>query len=47
MKLVLDGDQVLRDVEGKSRISFEDYAAALVDELEEGKHLRERIIVAY
>lgn len=34
----LGGDQLLRDAEGRSWISFEDYAVALVDELETPRH---------
>jgi uncharacterized protein len=39
-------DQLLVNTEGKSRISAEDLAVALVDELEHPRHLRERITVA-
>jgi putative NADH-flavin reductase len=41
------GDQLLTDEEGNSRISAEDYAIALVDELEKGQAIRRRISVAY
>ena len=41
------GDQLLVDEKGVSRISVEDYAAALVDELERPSHLRQRFTVAY
>jgi putative NADH-flavin reductase len=41
------GDQLLTDAEGNSRISNEDYAVAVVDELENPAHVRERITVAY
>jgi putative NADH-flavin reductase len=41
------GDQLLADKDGKSFISYEDYAAALVDELERGRNLRRRMTVAY
>lgn len=41
------GDQLLVDDDGNSRISAEDYAAALVDELEKGGNIRRRISVAY
>lgn len=43
----LGGDQVLFDAAGNSRISNEDYAVAVVDELETPRHVRERITVAY
>jgi putative NADH-flavin reductase len=41
------GDQLLRDADGTSFISAEDYAAGLVDELERGENLRRRISLAY
>ena len=41
------GDHVLTDATGQSRISNEDYAVAVVDELERPAHLRQRITVAY
>jgi len=41
------GDQLLADANGVSRISNEDYAVALIDELETPAHVRERITVAY
>jgi len=41
------GDQLLTDAEGNSSISAEDYAIALVDELEKGQAIRRRISVAY
>lgn len=40
------GDQVLLDANGRSRISMEDYAAALLDELEQPRHVRARFTVA-
>ncbi|MGW5477078.1 NAD(P)-dependent oxidoreductase [Streptomyces sp. NPDC004008] len=43
----VDGDQLLTDEQGVSRISAEDYAVAFVDELEQGAHPRARISVAY
>jgi hypothetical protein len=43
----LGGDQVLFDAEGNSQISAEDYAVALVDELEQPKHIRQRFTVGY
>lgn len=43
----LGGDQLVKDDEGKSRISYEDYAMALVDELEEPRHIRRRFTIAY
>ncbi|MEU5992973.1 NAD(P)H-binding protein [Spirillospora sp. NPDC047418] len=43
----LGGDRLLSDAEGNSAISAEDYAIALVDELEKGNAVRRRITVAY
>ena len=41
------GDQLLTDSAGKSFISFEDYAVAVLDELERPRHVRRRFGVAY
>lgn len=41
------GDQLLSDSNGKSAISFEDYAVALMDEIETPKHIWQRMTVAY
>lgn len=46
-KFRLGIDQLLTDSEGQSRISAEDYAIALVDELEHPQHIRQRFTVAY
>ena len=43
----LGKDQLLIRADGKSRISMEDYAIALVDELETPQHSRERFTVGY
>lgn len=43
----IGGDQMLRDEKGKSKISMEDFAVALIDEAENSAHLRERFSVAY
>lgn len=40
-------DDLLTDAEGNSFISVEDYAVAMVDELEKPAHHRERFTVAY
>jgi putative NADH-flavin reductase len=40
-------DQLLADKEGESRISVEDFAVAIVDEIENGRFLRQRMTVAY
>jgi putative NADH-flavin reductase len=42
----LGGDQLLADASGDSAISAEDYAVALVDELEQGRAVGRRITVA-
>jgi hypothetical protein len=46
-KFRLGGDQLVTDANGKSRISYDDYAIALVDELERGNHIRQRFTIAY
>ena len=43
----LGGDQLLSDAQGRSRISVQDYAVALIDELEQPAHSRRRFSVAY
>lgn len=43
----LGNDSVLFDADGESRISLQDYAAALVDELESAAHVRRRFTVGY
>jgi uncharacterized protein len=40
------GDQLLVDAKGESRISAEDYAVAVADELETPRHIRRRFTVA-
>lgn len=46
-KFRIGGDQVLFDEKSESKISVEDYAIALVDELENPKHARKRFTVGY
>lgn len=41
------GDVLVRDAEGKSFISGADFAVAVVDEIEQGRHRRERFTVGY
>jgi putative NADH-flavin reductase len=41
------GDEFLADAQGKSFITFEDYAVAVIDELEKPKNVRKRFGVAY
>ena len=43
----LGKDTLLTDSQGESRISAEDFAAALVDEVEKPRHIRQRFSVAY
>jgi putative NADH-flavin reductase len=43
----LGTDQLLVDADGESRISLEDYAVAMVDELEDPQHIRQRFTVGY
>jgi putative NADH-flavin reductase len=40
-------DQLLKNKEGESKISTQDYAIAMLDELEHPQHIRERFTVAY
>ena len=46
-KFRLGTDTLLTAADGQSHISAEDYAIAIVDELETPKHIRERITVGY
>lgn len=46
-KFRLGGDQLVVDAQGSSRISAEDYAVALVDELETPKHEDKRFTIGY
>ncbi|MES1981841.1 MAG: NAD(P)-dependent oxidoreductase [Pseudomonadota bacterium] len=46
-KFRLGKDQLLSDANGQSTISMEDYAIALIDELERPLHRRARFTVAY
>ena len=39
--------RVLTAAEGKSRVSFEDFAVALADEIERPAHIRQRFTVGY
>ncbi|GGF38114.1 3-beta hydroxysteroid dehydrogenase [Aliidongia dinghuensis] len=43
----LGGDQLLVGADGKSWISYEDYAVALLDEIEKPRHVRARFTVGY
>jgi len=44
-RLGLDG--LISDTQGNSSISAEDYAIALVDEVEQGRHTRQRFTIGY
>jgi putative NADH-flavin reductase len=43
----LGTDQLLVDVNGQSHISTQDYAVAMIDELEKPTHIRQRFTVGY
>jgi uncharacterized protein len=46
-KFRLGKDDLIVDAQGNSRISFQDYAIALVDELENPQHRRDRFTIGY
>jgi uncharacterized protein len=46
-KFRLGKDDLITDEKGESRISTEDYAIAMVDELENPSHLRQRFTIGY
>ena len=46
-KFRLGADEVVATAQGKSSISYDDYAIALVDELESPKHVRRRFTIGY
>lgn len=46
-KFRLGADQLLIGENGESKISMEDFAIALIDELDNPKHSRERFTVGY
>jgi putative NADH-flavin reductase len=43
----LGKDDMIVDIVGNSHISVEDYAAAMIDELEYPKHHQERFTIGY
>src|SRR5262249_29738248 len=43
----LGTDQLLKDANGESRISVQDYAMAMIDEVEKPNHIRQRFTVGY
>ncbi len=46
-KFRLGTDHLLKDAKGESRISVEDYAMAMIDEVENPAHIRQRFTVGY
>lgn len=46
-KFRLGHDQLLKDEQGNSKISTQDYAMALIDEVERPKHINQRFTLAY
>ena len=44
-KYILGGEELVLNSEGESIISYADYAIAMVDEIEKGNHIRQRISV--
>lgn len=46
-KFRLGKDDLIADAQGQSKISAEDYAVALVDELENPKHIGQRFTIGY
>ena len=45
-KYILGGEELVLNSKGESVISYADYAIAMVDEIESGNHIKERISVA-
>ena len=46
-KFRLGTDRLLTNAQGESRISVEDYAMAMIDEVEQPQHIRQRFTVGY
>jgi putative NADH-flavin reductase len=46
-KFRLGKEQVVKDQDGVSKISYDDYAIAMVDELERGQNLKSRFTIGY
>lgn len=44
-KYILSGEELVLNSKGESIISYADYAVAMVDEIEKGNHIRQRISV--
>jgi len=47
LRQVWIGDKLAPEGQGESRISVEDYAVAMIDELEQPQQIRQRFTVAY
>ncbi len=47
VKFRIGSNQLLKDEQGKSFISMEDFAVAVIDEIENPQHIRAQITVAY
>jgi putative NADH-flavin reductase len=43
----IGGDQLLVDADGRSHISYEDFAVAILDEIEDPRHIQRRFTVGY
>jgi putative NADH-flavin reductase len=43
----LGGDDLLTGYDGKSRISYDDFSIAMLDEIETPAHVRQRFTVGY
>ena len=46
-KFRIGGDQLIVDAQGRSAISMEDYAVAMLDEIERPQHVNRRFTVGY
>jgi len=46
-KFRLGADRLVADADGKSSISMEDYAVAVLDEIQKPAHLRQRFTIGY
>lgn len=44
-KYIIGGDELMKNAKGDSVVSYADYAAALIDEVKSGNHIKERISV--
>lgn len=44
-KFIIGGEEAITNSKGESYISYEDYAIAMVDEIENAKHINERFSI--